>query len=361
MKSARNRISVLLLAASLAGGCSERSSVPLDKYLTRLANSLDRPITVNTDRLPPLPRSRDLHIDPQSHSIGLLDLLALNSCELSITIGTINSSLGKLANDSQRLLLELEFLSLAPACISALNQTADAELIATLQAAMSEKHRMLSTRIWNATLGGPEFRAFWKRPHRLDNYPANTGGQIALSLARLAALSNQWLNGNYAAGSGELERLLGDIRSGDGGALLAALDLQRSALAAASPAIQQRLEHASICIGNTPSPEGRVVDNVVRKFFIGEVQVWSVQVARRRNQLMPPVLALEQSLQKNMPDAYRIWARQRDQLLTSAADAPREHARHLAALLESCGLRPGVDTTQNSFTKDAFASSVTAL
>ena len=70
-------------------------------------------------------------------------------------------------------------------------------------------------------------------------------------------------------------------------------------------------------------------------------------VARRRNQLMPPVLALEQSLQKNMPDDYQTWARQRDQLLTSAVDAPREHARHLAALLESCGLRPGVDPTQN--------------
>ena len=116
MKSARHRISILLLAASLLSGCSESSSVPLDKYLTRLANSLDRPITVKADRLPPLPRSRDLQIDPQSHSIGLLDLLALNGCELSITIGNINSSLGKLASDSQRLLLELEFLSLAPDC-----------------------------------------------------------------------------------------------------------------------------------------------------------------------------------------------------------------------------------------------------
>ena len=94
-----------------------------------------------------------------------------------------------------------------------------------------------------------------------------------------------------------------------------------------------------------PSPEGRIVDNVVRKFFIAEVQVWSVQVARRRNQLMPPVLALEQSLRKAMPDAYRTWARQRNQLLASATDAPREHVRDLAALLESCGLRPGVSST----------------
>lgn len=346
MKKAHISTWILLLAASLMSGCSERSSVPLDKYLTRLGRSLDRPITMNIDRLPPLPRSRDLQLEQPSQSIGLLDLLTLGGCEISITIGNLNSSLGKLASDSQRLLLELEFLSLAPACISSLDPAKDAELISTLQAAMSEKNRMLPARIWNATLGGPEFRAFWSRPRRLGNYPANTGGQMITSLSRLAELSSQWLDGDYQTSSDELERLLGDVRLGDGGALLASLDLQRSALAAATPAIQHRLDGVPICIEKAPSPEGQIVDNVVRKFFIGEVQPWSVQIARRRNELMPPVLALELSLRENMPPAYQSWARQRDQLLKSAADAPREHARHLAALLESCGLRPGMDATR---------------
>ncbi|MCX2978320.1 DUF3080 family protein [Candidatus Marimicrobium litorale] len=345
MKKAHTSTWILLLAASLMSGCIERSSVPLDKYLTRLGRSLDRPITMNIDRLPPLPRSRDLQLEQPSQSIGLLDLLALGGCEISITIGNLNSSLGKLASDSQRLLLELEFLSLAPACIDSLNPATDAELIATLQAAMSEKRRMLPARIWNATLGGPEFRAFWSRPRRLGNYPANTGGQMITSLARLAQLSSDWLGGNYQAGSDELERLLGDIRLGDGGALLTSLDLQRAAFAATTPAIQQRLEEAPICIGKTPSPEGKIVDNVVRKYFIGEVQPWSVQVARRRGEIMPPVLALELNLRNTMPAAYQAWSHERDELLETAADAPREHAGHLAALLESCGLRPGADSS----------------
>jgi hypothetical protein len=345
VKKAYTSLWALLLAVALMSGCSESSSLPLDKYLTRLGRSLDRPIIVNAGRLPPLPRGRDLQLELQSQSIGLLDLLALGGCEISITIGNTNSSLGKLASDSQRLLLELEFLSLAPDCIDSLNPPTDAELIATLQAAMSEKRRMLPARIWNATLGGPEFRAFWKRPRRLDTYPANTGGQILTSLARLAQLSSEWLGGNYQAGSDELERLLGDIRLGDGGALLTSLDLQRSAFAATTPAIQQRLEEAPICIGKTPSPEGKIVDNVVRKYFIGEVQPWSVQVARRRGEIMPPVLALELNLRNTMPAAYQAWSHERDELLETAADAPREHAGHLAALLESCGLRPGADSS----------------
>ncbi len=334
-----------LLAVGLAS-CGFGAELPLDNYLQRLERSLDRDIEPLPERLASLPRARDLQLVLASGSIDLLDLLALRGCELSITIGKSNSSLGKLAADSQRLLLELEFLALAPACVDSLAADADAELIATLQAAIASKQRQLPARIWNATLGGPEFRDFWNRPTRLGDYPAATGGEVPVALARLSVLASAWLAGDYRAGKEELEALLGEVRRGDGGALLAALDRQRAGFAAAAPALEARLQPAPICFGNTPSAEGRIVDTVVRKFFIGEVQPWSVQVARRRSELMPPVLALETSLTDVMPDAYRRWRQVRDPLLASAVEAPREHARSLAALLESCGLRPGADTAK---------------
>ncbi len=333
-------LQALLLAGTLAS-CDSGSDLPLDNYLTRLARSLDRDIEPLPERLPPLPRARDLQLDLTPGSIDLLDLLALRGCELSVTIGKSNSSLGKLAADSQRLLLELEFLALAPACVNSLDAGADAELIATLEAAMLSKRRQLPARIWNATLGGPEFRDFWKRPGRLGDYPAATGGEVPTALQRLSVLASAWLAGDYRAGGEELEALLDDVRRGDGGALLASLGQQQAGFAAAAPALEERLQPAPLCFGNTPSPEGRVVDTVIRKFFIGEVQPWSVQVARRRADLMPPVVSLETSLADIMPDTYRQWRQARDQLLASAVDAPREHARGLAALLESCGLRPG--------------------
>lgn len=325
----------------LVGGCGTGGDAPIENYLTRLGRSLDRAIVPTAGRLPPLPRERDLQLDLPPRSIDLLDLLALRGCELSITIGKINSSLGKLAVDSQRLLLDLEFLSLAPACIDAMDPAEDAELIASLRAAVAGKRRRLPARIWNATLGGPEFRAFWQRPRRLGDYPANTGSQVVTALARLTELSIRWLEGDYRAGSEDLERLLGEVRLGDGGALLASLDLQRSGLAGAASALRDRTEQSPICLGNRASPEGRIVDNVVRKFFIGEVQPWSVRIARRRAELMPSVLALESSLREVTPPTYAQWCSLRDELLASAVAAPREHALALAALLESCGLRPG--------------------
>jgi hypothetical protein len=346
VKMALTKTSLLVLAACLVTGCGASSDVPLDNYLTRLGRSLDRTIEPTVNRLPPLPRARDLQFDLRSGSINLLEMLALRGCELSITIGKSNSSLGKLANDSQRLLLELEFLSLAPACIDSLDPTGDAELITILQEAVANKRRQLPARVWNATLGGPEFRAFWKRPGSLGNYPENTGSQIVTALARLAELSTRWLDGDYQAGSEELEILLSDVRLGDGGALLASLELQRAGLASAAPALRDRTERAPICLGKAPSPEGKIVDTVVRKFFIGEVQPWSVQLARRRIELMSPVLALELNLAKVVPPAYRQWSSRRDQLLESAVQAPRDHARSLADLLEICGLRPGVDPAE---------------
>ncbi len=334
------------LLAGMLCGCSAGSDLPLDNYLTRLGRSLDRDIEPLTDRLPPLPRARELHLDLVSGSIDLLDLLAMRGCELNVTIGKSNSSLGKLATDSQRLLLELEFLALAPACIESLDANEDAGLIATLSAAIDKKRTQLPARIWNATLGGPEFRDFWKSPGRLGDYPAATGGDVPVALARLSMLVSAWLAGDYRAGGEELEPLLDEVRRGDGGALLASLARQRAGLAAAAPALQERLEPAPICFSNSPSPEGRIVDNVIRKFFIGEVQPWSVQVARRRGDLMPPVLSLETSLADVIPTAYRQWLQVRDPLLDSAVAAPREHARHLATLLESCGLRPGAGSAK---------------
>ncbi len=331
------------MALALVAGCDGGSGLPVDNYLTRLGRSLDRSIEPAEQRLPPLPRPRELQLALQPGSIDLLDLLSLRGCELNITIGKSNSSLGKLASDSQRLLLELEFLALAPNCITSLDPQDDGALVATLEAAMASKRQQLPARIWNATLGGPEFSTFWKRPPRLADYPANTGSQVPTALSRLAELSDQWLQGDYRAGSEELENLLGEVRRGDGGALLASLELQRGGLAAAAPALEERRQTAPICFGNTASPAGRVVDNVVRQFFVGEVQPWSVALARRRAELMPPVLALESSLVAVMPAAYHNWSQQRDQLLTSATKAPREHASRLADLLETCGLRPGVD------------------
>lgn len=326
--------------------CSGSDAPPLADYLQRLGRSLDRDIETAAAELPAFPGSRELRIELQSGAIDLLDMLALSGCQLAVTIGRSNSSLGKMASSSQRLLLELEFLARAPACIAALDPTEHAGIRASLRTAMETKQRQLPARIWNATLAGPEFRAFWQRPRSLANYPLATGGAVPTALARLEQLVTAWLAGDYAAGQDELEDLLAMVRRGDGGALLAALDLQQRGLAAAAPAIDERLHMQPLCFNNRPSPEGDILDTVVRKYFAGAVQAWSVRLEQRRQLLLPAVYALEQKLQVVSPTAYRDWQGLREERLQAGAAAPRHHALALAELLDSCGLRPGASVAR---------------
>ena len=327
---------VLAIAA-----CAPAGEPPLEDYLARLGRSLQRDIATPSPAWPAYPRSREMVLPVSTGSIDLLDMLALGDCALDVTIGKANSSLGRLATDSQRLLLELEFLRLAPACISSLNPGQDGELVETLAAAVESKRQQLPARVWNATLGGPEFRAFWKRPPSLSDYPAQTGVAVVTALARLAELVEHWLGGDYDVGAAELEPLLDQVRRGDGGALLAALAIQGAGLGSAAPAIDDRLRRAPLCFDSTPSMQGEILDNVVRKFFVGQVQPWSVKLERRRQLLLPHVTAIEQQLGAVSPPAFRQWREDRNQLLEISAGAPRDHALALAALLESCGLRPG--------------------
>lgn len=335
------RFYIASLAALLLAACSPAATSPLADYLERLGRSLDSNIAPQTSQRLPFPAQRMLREDLPGGSIDLLDLLSLRGCELSITIGKLNSSLGKVAASSQRLLLELEFLALAPACIASLDPEEDAVLADTLRQAVADKRRQLPARIWSATLGGPEFRAFWKRPRALGDYPAATGAGVPTAIARLEQLAADWLGGDYLSGHGELESLLAEVRRGDGGALLLAFARQGSGLAAADRAIKSRGASAPLCFEGRPSPEGRILDNVVRKYFAGRVQPWSVKLEKRRLQLMPPLRALEQRLATASPAPYRDWRERRDAMLDDAAGSPRRHAMALADLLETCGLRPG--------------------
>ena len=338
-------LTALLAACDLVSRAGEH---PLTSYLARLQRTLDVTFVSQENAVPALPRSRVLTLELDTGSIDLLDMLALRDCALETTVGKSNSSLGKLATASQRLLLELEFLAQLPGCIASLNPSDDQALIVALREAQHRKREQLPARIWNATLAAPEFRAFWQSDGKLGAYPDNTSSQVPTALARLAQLTNAWLSGDYMSGHTELEGLLDQVRRGDGGKLLYAIDRQNQGLESSQAGLRHRLSEAPLCFGNTPSTAGQILETVVRKFFIGQVQPWSVRLQRRRQDLMPPVLALEQQLEIAMPPEYAHWRQQRHALLASAVDAPKTHALLLAELLESCGLRPGINPANSS-------------
>ncbi|MEZ5569653.1 MAG: DUF3080 family protein [Halioglobus sp.] len=330
---------LLLLAALLAGGCARSDpDAPFDNYLSRLARTLG--VAASPPPMPGFPRpprSGGLRLAIPAGKLHALDFLGLHGCDLQVTVGKRNSSLGRLAPASQLLLLELEFLRLAPACIAQLDAEGREDLAATLAGAADDKRNQLPALIFNATLGGDEYRAFWQQARAPGTYPASGGATSAAALLAINAMAERWLGGDYRADGTEFELLLGEVAGGGGGVLLQAMLRQQAWLAAANDVIDTRIERGPLCATGIRHRAADILPNVVRKFFIGELQPQAAALDRSRYQLLPAVATLESRLAPVLPEAYRQWLQTRNRLIDSAIRAPREHVEALKRIEAPCG------------------------
>lgn len=335
-------LAVGLLMTTLAGCTAKDPAAAHELYLSRLGRTLSVPKTaIAALPLIPLPAPRQLHLDIPPGKLGALDFLALTGCAVQVTIGKRNSSLGLMARDSQRLLLDLEYLRLAPACIDWQRQQGEDALAATLEQAWATKRRDLPARIFNATLAGSEYREFWQAPVDTADYPTNTGSALITSLDAINGQVRRWLAGDFQADNRAFELLLADVAAGDGGALRKALAAQAGALAAADLMLQRRREQGPLCAPGFRPEAAEILANVVRKYFIGGIQPRAAALNRRYHELLLPIAELEALLEPALPPAYRAWRQQRDEQLTAMARAPREHVEQLRATQQPCGTNPG--------------------
>jgi hypothetical protein len=265
------------IALCLLVGC-EGPEAQYKRYLSRLGHILpeDTPVT-QQPALPEPPDTDQLHLNIPPSSLDTLDFLALSGCAVQATIGKRNSSLGRMASDSQRLLLALEYLQLAPRCITYQRERGATPLADTLQRAWQLQRQQLPALIFNATLGGTEYRALWHTPVSAsaytseEIYPATCSSQVIFALQAINDHARRWLSGDYRADNRAFEILLGEVAASDGGALLQAL----------------------------PSQDGCY------------------------RELLPPVAALEELLSSALPPGYRDWASERNAQLAKLVAAPR--------------------------------------
>jgi hypothetical protein len=328
------------LATTLAlVACAEPSpDAALADYVQRLERTLGHAAPAATpDTLPRLPHRSELKLTLESGNLGTLDFLALTGCAVQVTIGKRNSSLGLMASASQRLLLELEFLQLAPECIDYQRSQGEDALADLLASAHAQKQRQLPALIFNATLGGPEYRALWRPPANLGPYPANTSSAPLTALANINASVRRWLAGDYHADNMAFEIQLSEVALGDGGALLRALALQQGWLTAGNAVLAAQRAEGPLCRGALRPAAADTLSTVIEKFFVGEVQPWSADLGRRQHDLLPLLQELEQLVASALPPAYRNWRGRRDASLSRWAAAPRQHVEALQAALEPCG------------------------
>lgn len=327
-----------LLALLLLGGCSgEGPEARLADYTQRLARPLGADVTAPTPAtVSPPPRWTSLQLGIETGSIDGLDFLKLRGCALQHTVARRNSSLGRVAPPSQRLILELEFLSQVDDCIDYQTEQGETALAALLAGNAQLKRQQLPALIFNATLGNEEYRDFWRTAPVLNDYPAQTSSVVIDALRQISAAADRWLAGDYRVDGETLELLLADIATGDGGELMSALALQAAHLDSASKLLQDRAQAAALCTGGREPRAAPILRTVVTRFFAGQVQPWSAALGSREHDLLPPVRSLEALLDPVLPADYLSWQTGRDTALDEWSKAPRRHVRAIQALLGSC-------------------------
>lgn len=338
MTAARNaRPAAALLLSLLPIACSGgRWEHHLEDYSERLGRPLG--VTIAAEPANPAlpPRWTALQQPVEGGRLDGLDFLRLRGCALQQTVAQRNSSLGRLAPPSQRLLLELTFLRDVPACIELQRDKGNGELAALLEEARALKQKQLPVLILNATLANEEYRELWRARPLAADYPAQTSGEVVAALAAITAAAERWLAGDYRSDDIAFETSLGIIAGADGGELLTALGRQSTYLDAASEALRQRAAAGSLCPGGRQPRAATILRTVVTKFFIGDVQPRAAALSRRGHELLPPIRRLEALLEGVLPDAYRDWRDRREQQFTHADAAPKRHVRAVQSLLGDC-------------------------
>ena len=103
--------------------CAEPDQYRLNDYVVRLSRLLESDIPMRAHvEIPQMPRIGEVRFEPPMAGVDILEFLRLGDCELQQWIAERNSSLGRFAPASQRLIYEVNFLRLADSCIQALTE-----------------------------------------------------------------------------------------------------------------------------------------------------------------------------------------------------------------------------------------------
>jgi hypothetical protein len=288
---------------------------------------------VRPEAVPPLSEVGEWQLVVPASGIDNLDILQVSGCDVQANIGKRQTGLGQSAKPSQRLLLELEYLRLAPSCINQLRESRKASLAGTLQQAWHEKQAQLPALIFNATLGSAEYHAFWLATPAPGDYPRSSPELTISALEAINALVHRWLSGDYRAANRDFELSLSEIAGGDGGVQLQSRARQAHWIATADAMVEQRLSQEHVC----PKPKDLTsLTARLRSEFTNTIQPLTAQSQHRYQLITAPISALEIQLRSTIPIRYRNWMHNRKKTSAALGSAAVRHLNLLNQLPQVC-------------------------
>lgn len=337
-----HQLLVVIFSLVFLNACKPKNS-PYQTYLERLHKVLEikSPLTVTetSEKALILPSKRTLKLDNQVSNLSIREFLSLRQCKLHVTLAHRNSLIGKVASDSQLLINDLEILAYGPACLDRLGSS---PLKDKLEEFLRFKKQTMNASLWNAILAADEYQKFWRRSQPHSDYPKTLAAETIDDLTAIVQFIQAVKNRQYAPDSNASRRLedhLGNLRFGDGGALLFEYESLTTTMINASKLLETALEQP-LCFNNKPNTKARYFKNVIDKFFIDGIQSKSVLLNKRKSQILPAIQALEESLIEQAPDSFLNWRKYR-QTQFSANKEIKRHAQLIQKIYAQCGLQAG--------------------
>lgn len=343
----------LILLSLLLGACQPTDSgrALQEDYLQRLANGLDSalpspaPLALEVWRLPP---RRERVQEIPALRIGLLDLLIdLHRCpRLQQLISERNNSLGKQMTASHRLGYEGQLITALEACLPLLageEAVAEEDSLQTLQTLLTSKRQQLPAVFWNAFNASPEVEGYL----RFDRQPLPTSAlddsAALLALEQLAEIAEQ-LPERLPPEPEQLDELFFALQqSAGGGQLIHSLLQLQQTLEHGSQLLEERQAQRPLCPLGTPTPRGRLAQNLFVKFYAGELQPYMSEVDQRGQRWSTALRRLAES--RAIPAATRQYllrlAGEEHSLWSAFRNASRRHVQAWQDTLRSCQLAPG--------------------
>lgn len=326
-------VALILLQACQRGAPDS----PLKRYLNQLDLALSvTPPAVQIIAIPPAPEVGKLQWSIAPGSLDKLDFLQLSGCNVQANIGKRQTRLGLFAKPSQRLFLELEYLRLAPGCITRLRDSNNPTLAAILEEAWQQTQAQLPASIFNATLGSDEYRAFWLATPSPEDYPRISANATTTALHAITHQTRRWLNGDYRAHNRDFEVLLSEVAGGGGGARLQDWSRQIDWLATANLMVKQGLATGALCSNHKTEPVALRRTAMAHSYFIDVIQPGTAGSQLDYLTFMAPITALETQLSDALPPVYQRWSADRDQRVAALSSAPGRHVEQLSRIQHTC-------------------------
>ena len=156
-----------------------------------------------------LPSAQEFRLQLADSGLEAVDFMAINSCSLKTTIIKSQTRIARYASDSQRLLLDLEFLRLAPTCIAQLQLDRTDTHANTLESIHAQIKQQLPARIFNATLASLHFRQVWQAENTAGRTTQTEPALHSLQAINQSVMS--WLSGDYRADNLQFEIQLSEV------------------------------------------------------------------------------------------------------------------------------------------------------